>query len=229
MLAKMRSGRAVYPLFCLLSCILTFFCGLLMVRQGWFLLYLIALLVINVTFGYGPTALRLVPAFLAVAVAVGLLSLPFATPQQAMQTGYRVLLLGVSAVPTIGMAAIDLVRVLNRLKCPRWLTLGLLIGLRFVGVMAREIGRIRQAMRLRGVSGAWYDPKVVYRAMVVPLMMRLLGISDLLALSLETRAFSMDGVVTRYRTPVVRGRDGVYLAAVVAVSFAGLLASRMGG
>ncbi len=228
MLVEVRSDKAIYPLFCLLSCVITFFGGLLMVRQDWFPLYLAALLVIYAAFGYLSTALRIVPAFLAVAAMVAVLSLFFATPQQALQTGYRVLLLGVSAVPSISMAAIDLVRVLNRLKCPRWLTLGLLIGLRFIGIMALEIRRIRQAMRLRGVNSAWYDPRVVYRALVIPLMMRLLSISDLLALSLETRAFSMDGRVTSYRTLTVRGRDGVYIAAMTAVSLAGLLFCWMG-
>lgn len=91
-----------------------------------------------------------------------------------------------------------------------------------------EIRRIRQAMRLRGVNSAWYDPRVVYRAFVIPLMMRLLSISDLLALSLETRAFSMDGGVTSYRTLTVRRRDSAYIAAVAAVILAGILLSWVG-
>lgn len=228
MLGEVKSEKSIYPLFCLLSCVITFFSGLLMVRRDWFPLYLVILLVVNIGFGYLPTIVKIVPAFLAVATVVGLLSLLFASPHQAFQTGYRVLLLGVSAVPTISMAPIDLVRVLNGLKCPRWLTLGLLIGLRFVGIMATEIRRIRQAMRLRGVNSAWYDPRVVYRAMVIPLMMRLLSISDLLALSLETRGFSMNGEVTSYRTILVGGRDGAYLAAITTVSLAGILLSGMG-
>ena len=68
------------------------------------------------------------------------------------------LLLGISVVPTLSMLPMDLVRCLNQLRCPRILSLGLLIALRFMPIMGQEIQRIRRAMKLRGVNAAWYNP-----------------------------------------------------------------------
>lgn len=229
MLEHLRSAKTVYPLFALLICLFTFFSGLLFVKQAWFLAYLLVLIVIHAIFGYGRTLVRVLPAFLLLGGAVACLSLLFATPMQAAQTGFRILLLGVSAIPTIGMPAINLVRVLNQIKCPRWLTLGLLIGLRFISIMAQEIRRIRIAMRLRGINSGWYNPAVLYRAFIIPLMMRILSISDLLALSLETRAFSMEGEVTFYKTIHIQKRDALYFALVIATCLACFLFYWVGG
>lgn len=223
MFVKPEARREVYPLFALISSLIVFFCGLLLARESWFYIFLLVSLVPLVLFGYGRTALHIVPAFTLLGVVVGLLSLIFASRAQALQTTLRMVLLGVSVVPTISMAAINLVRVLNKLRCPRWLTLGLLIGLRFVPIMAQEIRRIRQAMRLRGVGNRWYHPRVIYRAFVIPLMMRIISISDLLALSLETRAFSMRGEATSYKTVSVGARDVAFLLLIVAQSALGLL------
>lgn len=223
MIKQISIKTPVFPLFSLIACVTTFVSGLLMVRDVWFFLFLPTLIVINIMFGYGPTLIRIVPPFLLVSLFVGLLSLPFASAHEALQTGSRVFLLGISAVPTISMAAIDLVRVLNRIRCPRWLTLGLMIGIRFTGIMATEMRRIRQAMRLRGANTSWYNPKVIYRAFIIPLMMRIISISDLLSLSLETRAFSMEGEVTSYKDIYIQDRDVIYLSLVVLASMAGII------
>ena len=56
--------------------------------------------------------------------------------------------------------------------------------------MRGEIKRIREAVKTRG-AGSVYNPKVWYRAFLIPLVMRLVKISDTLSLSVETRGFSL--------------------------------------
>lgn len=222
-LQRLRSEKKIYPLFCILQSLLTFFIGLALVRQTWFWAYLAVLLLIHFFFGYAYTILRVIPVFVLVAASVGLVSLAYAEPLQALQAGYRVLLIGVSAIPSLSMSAMDLVRNFNQIKVPRWLTLGFLIALRFTRIMASEVRRIRNAIRLRGASAAWYRPSVAYRAFILPLVVRIMNISDLLAVSLETRGFRMDGETTQYKSLRLRGRDFAFALSILVFCGAALL------
>ena len=73
---------------------------------------------------------------------------------------------------------------------PRSVTLGMLIAMSFVPMLKVEIKRVREAMKTRG-AGSILNPKILYRAFLVPLVMRLVNISDTLALSVETRGFAL--------------------------------------
>lgn len=56
----------------------------------------------------------------------------------------------------------------------------------------------------------------------IPLVMRIIGISDTLSLSLETRAFALDNSpATVYGKVELRARDIIFLVAVI-ISCAGL-------
>lgn len=97
----------------------------------------------------------------------------------------------------IGMCVepVALTRSLSQIHTPRGVTLGMLIASSFVPVLKSEIRRVREAMKTRG-AGSFLNPKIFYRAFLVPLCMRLVGISDTLSLSVETRGFALGK--TRY-------------------------------
>jgi energy-coupling factor transporter transmembrane protein EcfT len=93
----------------------------------------------------------------------------------------------------------------------------MLVAIRFIPVVAAEMFRIREAMKTRGVRQTMH-PSSLYRAFLVPLVMRLTGISDILSLSLETRCFDMEGKgATVFRRVRFGARDVVFCAVTVAL------------
>mgnify|MGYP002508105859 CR=1 FL=1 len=93
-------------------------------------------------------------------------------------------------VPGMSVSTIAMTRNLSQLHVPRSVTLGMLITMSFLPVLSAEIKRVREAMKTRGV-GSIFNVKIFYRAFLIPLVCRLVDISDVLALSIETRGFML--------------------------------------
>ena len=86
----------------------------------------------------------------------------------------------------------------------------------FVPMLKGEIGRVREAMKTRG-AGSILNPKILYRAFLVPFVMRLVNISDTLALSVETRGFALGKVrYTIYKKESLAISDIVYVLGLIA-------------
>lgn len=118
--------------------------------------------------------------------------------------------LGMSVEPA------DMTRNLATLKMPRGVTLGMLIATSFPPVLGAEIKRVREAMETRG-AGSVLNPKIFYRAFLVPFVMRLVNISDTLSLSVETRGFSLEKVpYTVYKKETVCLTDVLFLLGLAA-------------
>ena len=118
--------------------------------------------------------------------------------------------LGMSVEP------VDMTRNLSTLKAPRSITLGILIATSFPPVLSAEIKRVREAMKTRG-AGSVLNPKIFYRAFLVPFVMRLVNISDTLSLSVETRGFSLEKVpYTVYKKEIVCLSDILFLLGLIA-------------
>ena len=118
--------------------------------------------------------------------------------------------LGMSVEPA------DMTRNLSTLKMPRGVTLGMLIATSFPPVLGAEIKRVREAMKTRG-AGSVLNPKIFYRAFLVPFVMRLVNISDTLSLSVETRGFSLEKVpYTVYKKEIVCLSDVLFVSGLVA-------------
>lgn len=118
----------------------------------------------------------------------------------------------------IGMSVeyVATTRALSQIHMPRGVTLGMLIATSFVPVLRSEIRRVREAMKTRG-AGSVLNPKIFYRAFMVPFVMRLVGISDTLALSVETRGFALGKVkYTIYKRETVTLSDAVFLLGLIA-------------
>lgn len=201
----------IYPLISLLIGSLFFIMGLFFVKEAWFLYYLGSIVITLLCFGFYRPLLRVALLIVPISLFVYLLTRLGTNHGNALQNAYRTLLLGLSAVITLSIEPVDLVRNLNGLKIPRIISLALLITLRFMGVISEEIKRIRIAMKTRGVNSNFYHPKVAYRAFLIPLIMRVISISDILSISLDTRGFKRDGAHSNYKDIKVRKNSLLFL------------------
>ena len=118
----------------------------------------------------------------------------------------------------IGMSisTVRMTRSLSQIHTPRAITLGMLISMSFVPMLKGEIKRVREAMKTRG-AGSVLNPKILYRAFLVPFVMRLVNISDTLALSVETRGFTLGGsLYSVYKKEYPAISDVLFLLGIVA-------------
>ena len=129
----------------------------------------------------------------------------------------RILAICVAVIPGLALSPVVLVRSFSALKMPRMFTLGMMITLNFFPLLGAEVRQVREAMKTRGAGNVW-SFQIFYRAFLIPLMMRLVNISDTLALSVETRGFTTDSsaVCTAYKTVNVRWTDILFLVLVIA-------------
>jgi energy-coupling factor transport system permease protein len=216
---KLQVPNPVYPPLCFLFSVVALCGGLLNAKQEHFGCLLAAVCLVYPFFGYGRVLLKCLAVFIPLSAAVAMLSwLAARDGTAAAQMAGRVLLLGLCAVPLISMPPICLTRCLTQARCPRVLTLGMLVAIRFVPVLMGEMKRILEAMKTRGVR-LTLNPSVFYRAFLVPLIMRLIGISEILSLSIETRGFSLsESTASIYRPVRFTARDGVFLAVTAALA-----------
>lgn len=212
-----REEHRIYPLFSLISATLLFILGLFFVKETWFLYYISAIILLLIAFGFHQSLIRVLLIILPISIIVFLLALIGTSTQHALENTYRAILLGLSSVITLSIEPVDLVRNLNQIKVPRLLSLGLLISLRFIGVIAEEMKRIRVAMKTRGVSSNLLNPKVLYRAFFIPLIMRVISISDILAVSLDTRGFKSDSEHSNYKDVRVNLRSILFFILSIAI------------
>ena len=125
---------------------------------------------------------------------------------------------GLFLCAAIGMSisTVRMTRSLSQVHTPRAITLGMLISMSFVPMLKGEIGRVREAMKTRG-AGSVLNPKILYRAFLVPFVMRLVNISDTLALSVETRGFALGKVsYTIYKKESIVLSDVIFVLGLVA-------------
>ncbi len=209
----------IYPIFSILASILIFVGSLLLAKSFWGGIFLALEFVILVLFGYWRACFFMLPFTL---VYSGLFSLVFyfASGRDfsfAAQMAVRFGGVALACVPSLSLPPVALVRNLTALRCPRLVTLGMLITLSFVPVLASEIRQVRSAMRTRGAT-SFYKPVVLYRAFLIPLIVRLVNISDTLTLSVETRAFVSDGAKPSvYKRVKVSAKDVGFLVAFLMI------------
>lgn len=185
--------KPIYPLISFFSSIFIFFYGLAISNNISIVYFFCGLSIIYVLFGYTYTMIRglLIFAFLGFFVALG----TYITGHSlitSLQTFARILLLSYSSIIMIALPPVNLSRNLSQLKCPRILTLGMLITIRFIPLLIEEVINIKQAMRTRGGRHSLFNPSILYRAFFLPFIIRLVSISDIMSISLETRGFSTE-------------------------------------
>lgn len=183
--------RGIYPLVAIVASLFLLVFGLVTAKSercSYFLLCAYAWLFI---FGLYKGCLRILPAFIIIGGAfAGIFYAVTDSPLSALSMANRFGSLFLAAAIGMSVESVALTRNLSQLRAPRAITLGMLISTSFVPVLRGEIKRIREAVKTRG-AGSVYNPKVWYRAFLIPLVMRLVKISDTLSLSVETRGFSL--------------------------------------
>lgn len=207
----------LYPLVALIGAVLLTVFGLIFARDSSCSYFLAGAFIWLCIFGCGKGCLKIIPAFIIFGGAFALIAY-FSYGKDlsaaiAMVNRFAAVFLAAAIGMSVQSAAVT--RCLSQLHTPRSVTLGMLIATSFVPVLKTEIRRVREAMKTRG-AGSVLNPKIFYRAFLVPLCMRLVGISDTLALSVETRGFTLGKCAyTVYKREAFALWDILFLAGLI--------------
>ena len=199
--------KKIYPIFVFLASLFLIIFGLCMARNVTCSYFLAGCFVWLMLFGCRKGCFRVLPAFIIVG---GLFAVIAYAMANRFASVFLAAALGMSVEPA------DMTRNLSTLKMTRGVTLGMLIATSFPPVLGAEIKRVREAMKTRG-AGSVFNPKIFYRAFLVPLVMRLVNISDTLSLSVETRGFSLEKTpYTVYKKETVCISDVLFILGIAA-------------
>lgn len=213
---KLLVKQPIYPLFGLLSSILILVFGLITAKNAVCIWFLGGMWFLFMAFGYWRSCLAVVPV--AVVMSAVLAGVTYAISRDVPSTYAavnRILAVCIAVIPGLALSPIYLVRNFSTLKIPRAVTLGMMITLNFFPLLGGEVRQVREAMKTRG-AGSVLSPQIFYRAFLIPLIIRLVNISDTLALSVETRGFAIGATdFSVYKTVRIRALDVVFLLAVL--------------
>lgn len=213
----LKYKKNFYPLFAVLSALLIMVFGLVSARSingSYFLIGAFAWLII---FGCYKQCLKVLPMFIVFGGFFALIAYFTSdkNPVSALAMANRFGAVFLAIVPGMSIQAVAMTRNLSALHTPRGITLGMLIVMSFIPVLTTEIKRVREAMKTRG-TGSLLNPKIFYRALLIPLVTRLVDISDTLALSIETRGFTLEkGNYTVYKKENINIYDVLYLLGIL--------------
>ena len=211
-------NQKLYPLVAILSGVFVIVFGLVMAKD---LLacsvFLACVFVWLMIFGCWKSCLHTLPAFIVVAgIFFGIFYAATGTFDSGWSMANRFGAVFLAIVPGMSVAPVRMTRSLSQVHTPRSVTLGMLIAMSFVPMLRGEIKRVREAMKTRG-AGSILNPKILYRAFLVPFVMRLVNISDTLALSVETRGFALGKVrYTIYKKESLAISDIAYVLGLIA-------------
>ncbi|MDE7078964.1 MAG: energy-coupling factor transporter transmembrane protein EcfT [Clostridia bacterium] len=178
-----RIKKNVYPLFAIVASIAIIVYALVMAKRASCSYFLIGAYFWIMIFGCFRSCLRMLPIYIIVGglfSALFYLATGVASSALTMANRFGGIFLAVA----IGMSveSVTMTRNLSQLRCPRSVTLGMLIATSFTTVLRTEINRVRESMKTRG-AGSILNPKIFYRAFLIPFVTRLVKISDTLALA----------------------------------------------
>ncbi|NLI72502.1 MAG: energy-coupling factor transporter transmembrane protein EcfT [Bacteroidales bacterium] len=210
-----KESHAIHPILSLVYSLLLFVMGLLFVKQVWFWLYLITFLILFLLFRFEKIIIKTIPFILIFGLIMAGLTIINGNKSDVLYAFYRVLALGLASILSISIKPINLVRAFNQLNIPRWISLGLLIVIRFIQIFREEMRQIRQAITLRGIR--FIETPILWgRAFFIPLIIRVLSISEGLAISLETRGFSTEVDGSSFEIICFKRRDLVFSCIFIA-------------
>lgn len=213
---KLLVKNPVYPLIGLLSSVIIIVIGLTTAKNPACFFFLVGMWLLFMIFGYWRACLAVVPVSIVMcAIFAGITYAVSGDVQATLASINRILAVCIAVIPGLALSPIVLVRNFSALKLPRMLTLGMMITLTFFSLLGTEVRQVREAMKTRG-AGSLFSPKIFYRAFLIPLVMRLVNISDTLALSVETRGFSNNAKdCSVYKTVKLRAADIIFLLLVL--------------
>lgn len=210
--------KKIYPVFVFLASLFLMIFGILTARDIKCSYFLAGCWIWLFVFGCRKGCLRILPPFIIVGGLFGVIAY-FAYGKDvnasiAMINRFGAVFLAVALGMSVEPA--DMTRNLSTLKAPRGITLGMLIATSFPPVLGAETRRVREAMKTRG-AGSVLNPKILYRAFLVPFVMRIVNISDTLSLSVETRGFSLEKTpYTVYKKEIITVSDILFVLGLAA-------------
>ena len=213
---KLLVKRPIYPVIGLVSSIVILVFGLITAKSAACIWFLSGMWMLFLAFGYWRSCLAVLPAAaLLCAVLAGITYAISKDVQATYAAVNRILAICVAVVPGLALPPIDLVRNFSTLRVPRVITLGMMITLTFFPLLGGEVRQVREAMKTRGAC-SFFSPQIFYRAFLIPLVMRLVNISDTLALSVETRGFTKEATdCSVYKTVNLRPVDLLFFLLVL--------------
>lgn len=213
----LKYKKNFYPLSAIISSLLIMVFGLVSAQSINGSYFLIGAFVWLIVFGCYKQCLKVLPLFIVLGGVFALIAYftSHKNPLAALAMANRFGAVFLAIVPGMSIQAVAMTRNLSALHTPRGITLGMLIVMSFIPVLTTEIKRVREAMKTRG-AGSSLNPKILYRALLIPLVTRLVDISDTLALSIETRGFTLEkGNYTVYKKENVNIYDVLYLLGIL--------------
>lgn len=200
--------KPLYPIVNIFLSVFVLSLGLFMktiTQNIYFIFFFIIIIFLS---GYFWIFLKIFLIFIPIGLVIALISYLITRDIGAsLMTICRFSILGLTVVFTLNVKPTELSRVLTQIGCPRKISIAILITYRFIPVLKQEINRIIEAMKVRGVKFHWWNPIQSYSVIFLPLMIRIISISDTLALSLETRGFSSKGKSTFYKKIILKKKD----------------------
>ena len=214
---KLYVKQPIYPLISLASGLLVFCVGLLVSKKITLIYMLLAMTALYIMFGYTKVLLKAIPLFLMIGSIVGLgAAITSSNYMAGLQTLGRTLLLAYASVIMVALPPVNLTRNFIALGLPRILTLGMLVTIRFVPILVSEIKQISEAMETRGAKVSIFNLAYLYRAFLLPFLIRIISMSDMMAISIETRGFVLsDKSKVVYKQVRLTKRDVVYAVCMV--------------
>lgn len=223
----LQVSKPIYPLIGIIASVIILVAGLITAKSRWCLVFLAAVWVLFLCLGYVRACLAVIPFALVCSVVLGGITWLISKDlDSALAAVCRITSLCVAVIPGLAMPPAYMVRCFAGLKMPRMITLAMMITFSFFPLLGQEVRQVREAMRTRGAGSIW-NPHVFYRALLIPLMMRLINISDTLALSVETRGFSAGGEYTVYKIVSLKAKDIIFAAVAVLLCAAVISAGRL--
>ncbi len=217
---KLLNKHPIHPLIGLPAAVLILVFGLITAKSISCIWYLAGMWILFLAFGYWRACLAVIPVAAAMSLVLAGITYAISQDWQATYAAVnRILAVCIAVIPGLALFPILLVRSFSALKLPRMLTLGMMITLNFFPLLGGEVRQVREAMRTRG-AGSLLSPQIFYRAFLIPLIIRLVNISDTLALSVETRGFTTgkDAAYSVYKTVRLRPADLFFFILVLAGS-----------
>lgn len=214
---KLLTKHPIYPLIGVLSSILIIIFGVATAKNIECIFFLGGMWLLFLVFGYWRACIAIIPVTVILCAAFAGITYAISGDIQATYAAAnRILAVCIAVIPGLALSPIILVRNFSALKLPRMLTLGMMITLNFFPLLGGEVRQVREAMKTRG-AGSFFSPRIFYRAFLIPLVMRLVNISDTLALSVETRGFSRNAKdCSVYKTVKLRAVDIIFILLVLA-------------
>ena len=208
---RLFAKKPIYPIFGIIVTVAVFLYALLTVKSNNCLYFIIGFYALLFCFGYHKACIAILPfAGLSSLVFCGVTWLMTGDVNETIFALNRILGVCIAIIPGMGLPPEHLVRNFTTLKVPRNMTLGIMISISFFPLLRKEVRTVREAMKTRG-AGSMFSPKIFYRSFLIPLVMRIVNISDTLALSVETRGFSEGTEPTVYKTVKPGIRDYIFL------------------